>query len=134
MEKDCEQFSCCVCKKVLVLGGGCSLLQHWTEQHSHLPAEAFTVSRLSDGVVVGLRSLYQYIYQCGAPDCRHLSVSYHGDGDALSEVREHWTKQHNRACEARFSSVKHLGYHCQVRGCAAVLGSAEDLTQHHTVT
>jgi len=129
----CTRYMCVECDKLLVFGGGSSLLQHWTKQHVHLPAVAFTVTRVSDGVVVGLRSLYQYIYQCGAPDCNHITVSYQGEGDAVSKVKEHWTRLHNRTCEARFSPVTHLGYQCQVQGCGAVLASAEDLPQHHTV-
>merc|ERR1719318_902322 len=30
-------------------------------------------------------------------------------------------RQHNRACEARYSPVTHLGYLCTVQGCTTVL-------------
>jgi hypothetical protein len=93
---------------------------------------AVRVSRANDEVVVGLRSLYQYTYQCQAPDCQHVSVSYQSEGDAVSMVEEHWMRQHNRACEARYSAVTHLGYLCTVCGCSTVMYSAMDLLQHYT--
>ena len=51
-----------------------------------------------------LGSLYQYNYQCGALDCHHIMMSYLGDGDLVSKVKEH-----NRTYEARFNYVTHHG-------------------------
>ena len=80
---------------------------------------------------MGRRSLYQYIYRCGAPACQLVSVSYQGERNAGSKVKEHWMMQHNRAYEARYSPVTYLGSLCTVQGCTTVMDIPEDLPQHH---
>ena len=82
---------------------------------------------------MGRRSLYQYIYRCGGPclpagECVLPGLEECG---VHSKVKEHWMMQHNRAYEARYSPVTHLGSLCTVQGCTTVMDIPEDLPQHH---
>ena len=134
MPPSTNKFKCVECDKVLGHGVGDedSVLEHWTKHHPQLPLLGATVLRLSDGLMVGLRYLYQYIYQCGAPDCQHITVSNQGEVRAVKEIKDHWAKKHDRASEAVFRPLSHLGYICHVQGCNTLLKSREDLPQHHS--
>ena len=100
----CTKYRCVECGRLLELGGGFSPLQHWTKQHPHLPPAAFRLSRVSDEVIVSVRDLYQYVYQCQAPACQHISVSNQSEGDAVSKVKEHWMRQHKQSMRGQIQS------------------------------
>ena len=120
--------TCTVCHKLQQLST-VSIIQHWSKHGKH-PASLRVLSH-PDNKTLNIKQLFQWIFQCDAPGCSTWVGSNISDKDAISKVRDHWTRAHNTSCTPKSSLVQSLGYSCGEADCADLIHDTDQVADHY---